>query len=615
MAKFDFSGWATKANLKCADGRTIMKDAFAHNDGQIVPLVWNHQHDDPNEVLGHALLENREEGVYTYCTFNNTESGKTAKELVQHGDVVSLSIYANKLKQNGSNVVHGVIREVSLVLAGANPEAFIDNIVCHSDDAGNETVDEAVICAFESIELSHADEPEKKPEEKKSEEKKDTDNDDDETVADVLKTLNEKQLNVVAYLIGQIVDGDDDSDENDENKESEGGNETMKHNIFDQETKKENVLSHSDMESIIATAKTSSVGSLQAAIQLYMENNEDLAHNADSVFVNESGESAIDQLFPEYHDVKSGAPELLTRDQGWVGTVMQKVKKSPYARVRTRQADARITELRAKGYQKKGDQKTVMVGVKLLSRTTDPQTIYVKEELHRDDVLDITDFSVVDYQRNIMKMTLNEEIAKAIMIGDQREDGDPDKIHDTNIRPIYGDADLYTIYADVDIEAARNEIQGTNTSANFSENYIYAEAIIKAALYAREKYKGAGTPDFYCTPHLVNVMLLARDLNGRRIYTSKSDLAAALNVGNIYTAEQFEGVTRTTDDGDKKKLLGLFTNLSSYQLGSVKGGEITSFHQFDIDFNKEKFLMECRLSGANTEPYSAIALEEPVTQG
>jgi hypothetical protein len=597
-----------------------MKDAFKHNDGQVVPLVWNHQHDDPNEVLGHALLENREEGVYAYCTFNNTESGKTAKELVQHGDVVSLSIYANKLKQDGGNVVHGVIREVSLVLAGANPEAFIDNIVCHSDDAGNETVEEAIICAFEDLELAHADEPKKEPEEKKSEDDKKSD--DDETVQDVLDTLNEKQKAAFEYVVGKVVEMYEKDDkepkepkENKENKESEGGNETMKHNAFDKETKKENVLSHSDMESIIATAKTPGVGSLQSAIQMFIDSNEDLAHNADSVFVNESGESVIDQLFPEYHDVKSGAPDLLTRDQGWVSTVMQKVKKSPYARVRTRQADARIAELRAKGYQKKGDQKTVMAGVKLLSRTTDPQTIYIKEELHRDDILDITDFSVVDYQRNIMKMTLNEEIAKAIMIGDQREDGDPDKIHDTNIRPIYGDADLYTIYADVDIEAARTEIQGTNTSANFSENYIYAEAIIKAALYAREKYKGAGTPDFYCTPHLVNVMLLARDLNGRRIYTSKSDLAAALNVGNIYTAEQFEGVTRKDKDEKTKKLLGLFTNLSSYQLGSVRGGEITSFHQFDIDFNKEKFLMETRLSGANTEPYSAIALEEPVTAG
>jgi hypothetical protein len=584
-----------------------MKDAFKHNDGQIVPLVWNHQHDDPNEVLGHALLENRDEGVYAYCTFNNTESGKTAKELVEHGDVVSLSIYANKLKQNGSNVIHGMIREVSLVLAGANPEAFIDNIVCHSDTEGNEMVEEAVICAFEDIELCHADkESEKKPEEKKSEDDK---SDDDETVADVLKTLNEKQMNAVAYVIGKIVeDEDDESEETKENKESEGGNETMKHNAFDQETKKENVLSHSDMESIIATAKTPGVGSLQMAIQIAAEENETLAH----AFENE--QDVVDLLFPEYKDVKPGAPELLTRDQGWVSTVMQKVKKSPFARIRTRQADARIAALRAKGY-KKGSEKTDMANIKLLSRKTDPQTIYIKEELHRDDIVDITDFSIVDYQRNVMKMTLNEEIATAIMIGDGREDGDADKIHEDHIRPIYGDDELYTIYADVDVDAAKTELQGTNTNANFGENYIYAEAIIKAALYSREQYKGAGTPDFYCTPHLVNVMLLARDLNGRRIYNSKADLAAALNVGNIYTAEQFEGKTRTTKTGATKKLLGLFTNLSSYQLGSVRGGEITSFNQFDIDFNKEKFLMECRISGANTEPYSAIALEEPVTEG
>ena len=383
----------------------------------------------------------------------------------------------------------------------------------------------------------------------------------------------------------------------------------MKHNVFDQdETYQENVLSHSDEEAIIKMAKGSNVGSLKAAIDIYLNENESLAHG----FVNEGGQDAIETLFPEFHDTNTGTPNTITRDQSWVMDVINKIHKSPYSRIRTRNADARIAELRAKGYQKKGNEKTISGNIKLLSRTTDPQTVYRKDQLNRDDIIDITDFDVVAYQWGIMKDNMYEELALAALVGDGRDEGDPDKIHETHIRSIWNDEELYTIHKDVDFKAAKTKLQGTNTSANFSDNYIYAEAIIEAALYSREQFKGSGTPDPYCTPHLLNVMLLARDLNGRRIYDSKADLAAALNVGEIYTIEQFEGRTRTTKDSKTKKLLGLFVNLADYQFGSTKGGEITKFDDFDIDFNQYKYLIETRLSGALTKVYSAIALEEPV---
>ena len=609
MDNFDFSGWATKANLKCSDGRIIRPDAFKHNDGQTVPLVWNHKHNDPSEVLGHALLENRADGVYAYCKFNDTDSGKTAKLLVQHGDVDQLSIYANQLKQQGPNVIHGNIRELSLVLAGANPGAFIDSVIVH----GEESDEEAYIYTGEYIDLAHTGVPdiheeEIEPEETKedtlehSEEEKMEENKktDDKTVQDVIDTMTEEQKTVMYALVGAALE--DDMEDNME--DDEGGNDDMKHNVFDQdEQKKDNYLSHSDQADILALAKTTSVGSLKHAMEIYAEENS-LQHGIDS----------IETLFPEYKLVNPGAPELLERDQTWVGTVMNGVHKSPISRIRTRQADARAAEIRAKGY-KKGDQKKLSANLKLLSRTTDPQTVYRKDELHRDDIIDITDFDVVEYQYGVMRRNLEEDIAMAILIGDGREDVDADKISEDHIRSIWHDDDLYTIHADVDIAKARTELQGTNTNANFGENYIYAEAIITAALYSRERYKGSGNLVFFCTPHLLNVMLLARDLNGRRIYDSKSDLAAALNVASIQTVEQFEGKTRTTTDSKTKKLLGIFVNLSDYQVGSTKGGEITRFNQFDIDFNKEKYLLETRLSGALTKVYSAIALEEPVPNG
>lgn len=595
MDKFDFSGWATKANLKCSDGRTIMKDAFKNNDGQTVPLVWNHQHNDPNEVLGHALLENRDEGVYAYCSFNDTESAQTAKLLVQHGDINALSIYANQLKQNMNNVIHGNIREVSLVLAGANPGAFIESIISH----GEESDEEGIIYTGEKLYLSHADKEEKKEDKKMPE---NTKPENEETVADVFNTLTEKQKTVVYAMIGQALE----EGESEEDKEDEPD---MKHNVFENdEVQMDGVLTHSDQSAIIDLAKSNGGGTLKHAIETYINDNKSLQHG----FVTEGGQDAIDQLFPDYKDVKTGAPELVERDQSWVAAVMRGVHKSPISRIRTRFADARSAELRAKGYKAKGNEKTVSGNIKLVNRTTDPQTVYRKDTMHRDDVIDITDFDVVEYQYTVMRHNLEEELATAIMIGDGREEGDADKISEEHIRSIWHDDDLYTIHADVDIAAARAELQGTNTNANFGENYIYAEAIISAALYAREKYKGNGNLDFYCTPHLLNVMLLARDLNGRRIYDSKADLAAALNVKNIYTVEQFEGKTRTTKDSKTKKLLGLFVNLSDYHVGSTKGGEITRFSDFDIDFNQYKYLIETRLSGAMVNLWSAIALEEPV---
>ena len=635
----DFSGWATRANMKCSDGRTIMKDAFIDNDGKQVPLVWNHQHNEPFNVLGHALLKNMDEGVYAYCKFNDSESGKMGKEMVRNGDVNQLSIYANQLKQQGGNVIHGAIREVSLVLAGANPGAYIDSVMCHSEESG----EEGIIYTGEDIVLAHSDdsnlddettlehagyntkadskkEPDTKKEDKsdmaepmetKKEEKKEEPK-KEKTVQDVFDTFTEEQKTVVYALIGQALEDADKSDDDDMDdekktmKHSEGGNDTMYTNVFDRsENQNANVLSHADEEEIIKLAKNNT-GSLKAAIEMFAEDHKDtLAHGIDS----------IDYLFPDYKDVHPGAPELLERDRGWVDQVLAKAHKSPVSRVRTKQVDARAKDIRAKGYKNRENQKTISANVKVLMRTTDPQTVYRRDELHRDDVIDITDFDVVGYQRNIMKRNLEEDIALAALVGDGREDTDPDKIHEDHIRPVWTDDDLYTIKAAVDLNAMKTKLQGTNTSANFGEEYIFTEAVISAALYAREKYKGKGTPDFYCTPRTLNTMLMARDLNGRRIYANRQELATILDVGNIYTAEQFEGLEREDNEGHKFALLGLFVNMTNYQFGCAKGGEITSFDDFDIDFNTFKYLMETRLSGALTEVYSAIALEKPVAGG
>ena len=584
---YDFGGWATRNDLLCADGRTIRKDAFKSQNGQTVPLVYNHNHNEVENVLGHGVLENREEGVYFYGKFNDSEAGRTAKELVMHGDVTSLSIYANKLEQNGRDVIHGIIREVSLVLAGANPGAFIDTVLAH----GNEDGDGMIVGFDENLTLFHsgcAPKSEPKKEEPKKEEKEVAES--GKTVQDIIDSMTEEQKNVMHAMVAYALDENED-----------GGDEVMKHNIFDQDEVAGGFLTHSDEQSIIALAKNSSVGSFQSALDSYMADNA-IQHGIDP--------DDMETLFPDYKDVYPGEPETLTRDLTWIDKVIGGVHKSPVSRVRTRQLDARQTGIRAKGY-KKGTKKTEIGNAKLLSRTTDPQTIYVKDKLNRDDIIDFTDFSLVDYTYRQMRMALNEELAIAIMVGDGREEGDEYKISEDHIRPIWHDDDLYCIHYDVDIKGTEQEIQGSDTTKNFSENYIYAEAIIKAALYSREQYKGSGSLTFYCTPHLLNVMLLARDMNGRRIYESKSDLAAALNVSSIETAEQFEGLQRTTKDGKKKNLLGIFVNLKDYQVGSTKGGEITTFKDFDIDFNQEKYLMETRVSGALTRVYSAIALEEP----
>lgn len=614
MDNFDFCGWATKANLMCSDGRIIRKDAFKHNDGQTVPLVWNHQHNDPDEVLGHALLENRDEGVYAYCKFNETESGKTARLLVQHGDVNALSIYANQLKQQGPNVMHGNIRELSLVLAGANPGASIESVIMH----GEESEEEAVIFTGEEISLFHAAESDAEQKGKKemanetkkpNEGSKKPEGKEDKTVADVFNELTEEQKTVVYAMIGQALEDAGVSDE-DESKE---GEEDMKHNVFEHEVREESgTLCHADQESIIAMAKSSQVGSFQTALQIYADEN-NLQHDAVSSGFVQSGSGNVTTLFPEYKEVRPGAPEIITNDQGWISVIMSKVHKSPISRIRTSQVDIRnIDTIRAKGY-KKGKQKGQTGNFSLVRRTTDPQTIYVKNALHRDDIIDITDFDYVQYLYNIDRTMLNEELATAIMLGDGREEGDEGKIAPDKIRPIWLDDDLYTIHTDLDIKGAKSELQGTGTGASFGDNYITAEAMINTVLYAREKFKGTGTPDMFITPHMLNVMLLARDMNGRRIYSSKAELASALNVGNIYTAEQFEGKTRTTSESKTKKLHAIIANLADYSLGSTKGGEVTHFTQFDIDFNQEKSLLETRCSGALTRVYSAIAIEEDVT--
>lgn len=606
MKKCDFTGWATRNDIQCSDGRTIRRNAFIDNDGETVPLVWNHSHDSAENVLGHALLENRDEGVYVYGTFNDNKQGRNAKELVQHGDVTALSIYANRLKQRGGDVLHGAIREVSLVLAGANPGAYIDSIIRH----GEELDEEAIIYTGEELSLSHADDDDDNGdgEDKDKKEKKRMDKGNDEkTVKDVIDSMTEEQKTVMYAMIGQALEDAGAKDDEEE------GDEDMKHNVFDNDYKQEDYLTHSDQGYILEMAKKNNVGSFKRALELYSEENGVEITHADTVggFTQTSGNGDITKLFPEYTDVRPGAPELITNDQGWVNVVLNKVHKSPISRIRTRQVDIRnIKELRAHGY-KKGNKKKLSGNFNLVSRTTDPQTVYVRNSLHRDDVIDITDFDYVDYLYGIDKMSLNEELATAIMLGDGRDEGDEDKISEDHIRPIWHDDDLYTLHVDINTDKTKSEIQGTNSNANFGENFIMAETMVNTILYAREKFKGSGTPDLFITPHMLNVMLLARDINGRRIYTSKAELASSLNVGDIYTCEQFEGQVRKNEsDNHKKALIGIVCNLADYSLGATKGGEVTHFTDFDIDFNQMKSLLETRCSGALTRVYSAIAIEE-----
>lgn len=576
MERFDFSGWATRNNLKCSDGRTIRKDAFKDNNGQKVPLVWNHQHNEPFNVLGHALLENREEGVYAYCAFNDTEAGQNAKRLVEHGDVSALSIYANQLKQHGGDVIHGSIREVSLVLAGANPGAFIDSIICH----GEESEEEAIIYTGEDISLSHADNEEIK-EEKPMEDTKKVDNKtDNKTVKDVFDTLTEEQKTVVYALIGQALESAGKTDDNDEYDDEEDNN--MKHNVFDQDDMmKGDVLSHSDMEEIFSDAKRT--GSLKEAF---------LAHNATY------GIDQIDTLFPEPKSMNT-PPEFIKRDMNWVAGVINGVHHTPFSRIKSMFANITEDEARAKGYIK-GKLKKEEVFT-LLKRTTTPTTIYKKQKLDRDDIIDITDFDVVAWIKSEMRMMLDEEIARAILVGDGRLTSDDDHINEANIRPIWKDDDLYTIKAKITVDASATDDDK-------------AKAVIKAAVKSRKDYKGSGNPVLYTTEDFLTNCLLLEDTQGYRLYKSEQDVATAMRVSRIVTVPVMENLSRTDSESKTRNLVGIIVNLNDYNVGADKGGAVNMFDDFDIDYNQQKYLMETRCSGALIKPYSAIALEMVVGQ-
>lgn len=565
---FDFCGWATRNDLKCSDGRVIRKDAFKHNDGQKVPLVWNHQHNSQDEVLGHAILENREEGVYAYCSFNDSDSGKTAKILVQHGDIDALSIYANQLQQQGPNVMHGNIREVSLVLAGANPGAFIESVLKHDEESD----EECIIYTGENLELAHADaEPEKKEDEKMDDKK-------DKTIGQVFETLTEEQKTAVYAMLGKALEHGDEEEEPKNNNDEEDN--TMKHNLFDDETKKdENVLSHDAMETIIADGKR--YGSLKESF---------LAH------AQEYGIENIDYLFPEAKSLNT-PPDFIKREMGWVQKVMSGTHHTPFSRIKSMFADITEDDARAKGYIKGKLKKEEVFS--LLKRTTTPTTIYKKQKLDRDDVIDITDFDVVAWLKSEMRMMLDEEIARAILVGDGRLASSDDKINESNIRPIWKDEDLYNIKSTIEVDAAATTDQK-------------AKAFIRACIKSRKNYKGSGDPTLYTTEDVVTDCLLLEDMNGRVIYDTMEKLRTALRVKEIVTVPVMEGLTRTDDEGTTLNLMGIIVNLTDYNVGADKGGAINMFDDFDIDYNQQKYLIETRCSGALIKPFSAISLEMKV---
>ena len=613
---FDFGGWATRANLLCSDGRIIRENAFEECDGKTVPLVWNHQHNDPDSVLGHALLENRGDGVYAYCTFNDTESGQNAKLLVQHGDVDQLSIYANKLKQQGRDVIHGVIREVSLVLAGANSGARIDSVVMHSDDS----YEEGYIFTGEFLDdvesIEHA-EKEKKGEPEMGEEKTVQDvldtlteeqkkvvfaiigqiladngydeeddmshsEDEEKTVQDVLDTLTEEQQEVVYDLIGQALsdtedDDDEEYEEDDEDEEDEeddedieGGNDDMKHNVFDQETAGD-VLTHSEMAEIMEDARRN--GSLADAV---------LQH----------GIEQIDYLFPDAKTMDT-APAFIKRDDTWVADVMNAVHKTPFSRIKSILADITEADARAKGYIK-GNLKTEEF-FSLMKRTTTPTTIYKKQALDRDDVVDITDFDVVAWLKTEMRMMLNEEIARAVLVGDGRSASSNDKINEQNVRPIWTDDDVYTVKAAINVTSSTSDDEK-------------AKAFIKACKKSRKEYKGSGNPVMFMSEDMLTDCLLLEDTNQRVIYDTVDKLATALRVSKIVTVPVMDGLTRVVGS-NTHTLAGIYVNLTDYNIGADKGGAVNLFDDFDIDYNQMKYLIETRCSGALTKPYSAVALE------
>lgn len=710
MAGYDFRGWATRNDRRCSDGRVIKKNAFADCDGKKVPLVYNHNHDDVNAVLGYGILHNASGGVIVDGYFNDTQEGQNAKKLIKHGDIESLSIHATNLKQNGADVVHGIIREVSLVLAGANPGALVIDHNADADENGYYSEEKAVIYSGEILHsLDDDDYDEELDEELEDEddegleddeddedfeddedleddedfEDDDEDDEDDEEddemehgfdelihsydqkTQDVLATMNETQLSVafglvaladadasgelqhalsevevddeeiqdvldsmddeqlaVTYALVGEASGDEDDDEDDEDDEDYEEDDEMEHNVFDRQERKDEgfVITTEDQAAILQHAMDSNCGSFKKAMKEYFdEKATEFGEDSDELMHGFTDDD-MEYLFPDFKDpAGDGEPWTLTRDMGWVDKVINGTHKTPFSRIKTRYIDATGTGIRARGY-KKGDKKEEIADVSVLHRETTPQTIYVKDSIDRDDLVDFTEFGIVAYQNKIMTMALKEEAAIAIMFGDGRGKNDPDKIKEDHIRPIWTDDEVYTIHQEIDLDATRTELQGTETGKHFGQNYIWAESFVNASLYSREKYKGSGNLTCYMTPHTRNVMLLARDYNGRRIYSTVSELAAALDVKEIVTVEQMEGLVRdvkVTVEGEevtkKKKPLAIFVNLSDYNVGATKGGEITSFDQFDIDFNKEKYLKEARFSGALTRIKSAIVLEEDVT--
>ena len=559
--KYDFSGWATKNNLKCSDGLTIVKDAFKENSGRKVPLIWNHGHNDPNNVLGHAMLENRDDGVYAYCTFNDTEVAQNTKKMVAHGDIAALSIYANQLKKQGTFVMHGQIREVSLVLAGANPGAFIDDVIVH----GMPLDDEAVLFTGEQIEVFHAD-TEKEGDDIKMDKQQETTT--EPTIAEVFDTLSEIQKNAVYAIVGAAAEEEEIKQSN---IEDEGGEE-MKHNVFNNENNnQEDVLSHAEMTAVLSDAKR--YGSLKDAV---------LAH----------GITNIDYLFPDFKNV-TDTPGFIQRPTTWVDKVLGSVHHTPFSRIKSTYADITADDARAKGYMK-GNLKTEEV-FSLLKRTTGPTTIYKKQKLDRDDVVDITDFDVVGWLKTEMRMMLNEEIARAVLIGDGRLSSSDDKINEGNIRPVWSDAELYTIKALYDVKT-------------LATDDAKAKAFIRTSVKARKNYKGSGQPTLYTTEDMLTNMLLMEDTTGRTIYDSVEKIKSVLRVSDIVTVPSMESLNRV-DGADTKTLEGIIVNLVDYNIGADKGGAVNMFDDFDIDYNAQKYLIETRCSGALIKPYSAIVVE------
>ena len=591
-AKYDFSGYVTRNDIRCSDGRTIRKDAFKDNDGMTVPLVWQHMHDNPENVLGHVLLENREDGMYGYGEFNDTEAGKNAEELVIHGDVTAMSIYANKLKQNGGDVIHGQIREVSLVLAGANPGAYIDYInedaVAHSEDSDN---NEAVIYTGDEdgIMIAHAEEPAAEAKDDSSEGEKMAEK--EKTVQDVFDELTEEQKTVVYALIGQAIEDSKNDDEDEEDKTD------MKHNLFDAE-EKENVLSHADIQNIFADAKRT--GSLKEAVNNAIESGV-LKHSIDTTGMDvavgeqEYGINDASMLFPDYKTL-SNTPEWISRNMDWVQKVMGAVHHTPFSRIKSVFADITEDDARAKGYIKAGEKKEQVFTT--LKRTTPPQTIYKKQKMDRDDIVDITDFDVVAWIKAEMRVMLNEEIARAILIGDGRAGDSDDKIFETNVRSIANDVPLFNIQHAVEVES----------DATPSE---IAEAIMDEAVRARKGYKGTGNPTFFTTEDVLTEMLLLKDGIGHKLYKSEAEVATALRVKEVVTVEPMENYEIEIDSHDYE-LIGVIVNLNDYNVGADKGGAINMFDDFDIDYNQYKYLIETRCSGALVKPFSAITLYKKV---